>query len=160
LGVVKGPAADATEAPQRWGLLCNPVMKMISFFFVFPCNGAPVVWNWQGKTEVLGGGGDLSQCHFVHHKSHIDWPGIERNCTYYQVSVTCGKPQFFNTETHYFLFDNLEVSVVEGAQSFPSVAKTRARQVRHVSEGEYINIQNMHLLSQARDSIGEGVLFL
>jgi hypothetical protein len=32
------------------------VMKMISFF-VFHCNGAPVEWNWQGKTEVLGGGG-------------------------------------------------------------------------------------------------------
>ena len=28
-------------------------MKMISFF-VFPCNEAPVEWNWQGKTEVLG----------------------------------------------------------------------------------------------------------
>jgi hypothetical protein len=52
--VVKGPAADATDAPQPWGLLCNPVMKMILFFFVFPCNGAPVEWNWQGKTEVLG----------------------------------------------------------------------------------------------------------
>jgi hypothetical protein len=24
------------------------------FFFVFPCNGAPVEWNWQGETEVLG----------------------------------------------------------------------------------------------------------
>jgi hypothetical protein len=29
--------------------------KMISFFFIFPSNGAPVEWNWQGKTEVLGG---------------------------------------------------------------------------------------------------------
>jgi hypothetical protein len=29
---VKGPAADATDAPQPWGLLCNPVMKMINFF--------------------------------------------------------------------------------------------------------------------------------
>jgi hypothetical protein len=29
--------------------------KMISyFFFIFPSNGAPVEWNWQGKTEVLG----------------------------------------------------------------------------------------------------------
>ena len=28
-------------------------MKMISFF-LFPCNGAPVEWNWQGKPEVLG----------------------------------------------------------------------------------------------------------
>ena len=40
--VVKGPAADATNAPQPSGLLCNPVMKMINFFFVFPSNGAPV----------------------------------------------------------------------------------------------------------------------
>jgi hypothetical protein len=23
------------------------------FFFIFPCNRAPVEWNWQGKTEVL-----------------------------------------------------------------------------------------------------------
>jgi hypothetical protein len=23
-------------------------------FYVFPSNGAPVEWNWQGKTEVLG----------------------------------------------------------------------------------------------------------
>jgi hypothetical protein len=27
------------------------------FFSFFPCNVAPVEWNWQGKTEVLGGGG-------------------------------------------------------------------------------------------------------
>jgi hypothetical protein len=47
---IEGSAADA---PQPWGLFCNPVMKIISFF-VFPCNGAPVDWNWQGKTEVLG----------------------------------------------------------------------------------------------------------
>jgi hypothetical protein len=32
---VKGPAADATDAPQPWGLLYNPVIKMVSFFFVF-----------------------------------------------------------------------------------------------------------------------------
>jgi hypothetical protein len=25
------------------------------FFLFFPSNGAPVEWNWQGKTEVLGG---------------------------------------------------------------------------------------------------------
>jgi hypothetical protein len=24
-----------------------------------------------------GGGGDLSQCNFVYHKSHMDGPGIE-----------------------------------------------------------------------------------
>jgi hypothetical protein len=41
------------------------------FFFAFPSNGAPVELNWQGKTEVLGGK-NLSQCHFVHHKFHMD----------------------------------------------------------------------------------------
>jgi hypothetical protein len=33
--MVKGPAADATDAPQPWGLLCNTVMKMISVFSYF-----------------------------------------------------------------------------------------------------------------------------
>jgi hypothetical protein len=45
-------------------------------FFVFPYKWAPVEWNWQGKTEVLGGK-NLSQCHLVHHKSHMDWFWIE-----------------------------------------------------------------------------------
>jgi hypothetical protein len=46
--VVKGPAADATDAPQPWGFLCNPVMKMtmtmiiIIIFCPFPSNGAQV----------------------------------------------------------------------------------------------------------------------
>jgi hypothetical protein len=52
--VAKGPAADATDAPQPWGLLLNPVMKMISFL-VFPHNGVPVEWNWQGKTRNTRG---------------------------------------------------------------------------------------------------------
>jgi hypothetical protein len=51
--VVKGPAAGATDASQPLGLLCKPLMKMI-IFFVLPCNGASVEWNWQVKTEVLG----------------------------------------------------------------------------------------------------------
>jgi hypothetical protein len=47
--------ADATDAPQPWGFLCNPMMKMIIIIFCpFPSHGAPVEWNWQGKTEVLG----------------------------------------------------------------------------------------------------------
>jgi hypothetical protein len=40
---------------------------------LLPCNGA-----WEhGKTEVLWGGGGACQWHFVYHKSHMDWPGIE-----------------------------------------------------------------------------------
>jgi hypothetical protein len=53
--MVKGPSADATDALQPWGLLCNPMLTIC--FFVVPFNGALVEWNWQGKTEVLGGGG-------------------------------------------------------------------------------------------------------
>jgi hypothetical protein len=45
--VVKGPAADATDAPQQ---LCEED----DYFSIVSCNGAPVEWNWQGKTEVLG----------------------------------------------------------------------------------------------------------
>jgi hypothetical protein len=52
--VVKGPAADATDALQPWGSLCNPMMMMIIIFCPFRSNGAPVEWNWQGKTEELG----------------------------------------------------------------------------------------------------------
>jgi hypothetical protein len=43
---MKGPAADATDALQPWGLLCNPMMKMkmMIIFCPFPSNGAPVEW--------------------------------------------------------------------------------------------------------------------
>jgi hypothetical protein len=43
--VEKGPAADATDAPQPCGLLCNPVMMMMMIIIIicpFPSNGAPV----------------------------------------------------------------------------------------------------------------------
>jgi hypothetical protein len=35
-----------------------------------------VEWELAGETEVLRG--NLLQCHFVHHKSHMTWRGLER----------------------------------------------------------------------------------
>jgi hypothetical protein len=42
--VVKGLAADTTDALQPCDLLCNPMikMKMMIIFCPFPSNGAPV----------------------------------------------------------------------------------------------------------------------
>jgi hypothetical protein len=34
-----------------------------------------VEWRLEGETEVLGE--ILPQCQFVHHKSHMTWPGLE-----------------------------------------------------------------------------------
>jgi hypothetical protein len=70
--VVKCPAADAADAPQPWGLLCNPVMKMVSFLSFFRV--IEHRWNEIDRVKPKYSGKNLSQCHFVHHKSHIDWP--------------------------------------------------------------------------------------
>jgi hypothetical protein len=40
--VEKDPAAEATDAPQPYGSLCNLCDEDNQFFFTFPSNGAPV----------------------------------------------------------------------------------------------------------------------
>jgi hypothetical protein len=65
------PAADAMGAPQPWGLLCNSVMQVCSFFRVTEHR-----WNEIDGRKPRCSGKNLSQCHFVRHISHMDWPGI------------------------------------------------------------------------------------
>jgi hypothetical protein len=35
-------------------------------------------WELESEAEVLGG--NLPQFHFLHHKYHMTWPGIETGC--------------------------------------------------------------------------------
>jgi hypothetical protein len=41
--------------------------------------GTMVEWYWQGKLK--GWKQNLSQCHFVNHKSHMNWPVIEQGAS-------------------------------------------------------------------------------
>jgi hypothetical protein len=50
----EGPRSRCYRRTAALRLITQPCDEDDSFFSVFPSNGAPVEWNWQGKTEVLG----------------------------------------------------------------------------------------------------------
>jgi hypothetical protein len=78
------PISFYLRAPQQMlrthhsldGLLCKPVRKMMKFFFCFFIL-MEHLWNEIDRGKPKYSERTLSQCHFVHHKSHKDWPGIK-----------------------------------------------------------------------------------
>jgi hypothetical protein len=75
--LLKGPTADATDAPQPEGLLYNPVMRVAVVLFFVLFQVMEHRWNETDRGKPKYSEKNLSQCHFVHHKSLMDRSGIE-----------------------------------------------------------------------------------
>jgi hypothetical protein len=57
-------------------LVMKTKRKMISFFFSF-FQAMEYRWNEIDRGKPKYSVKNLSECHLVHHKSHMDWTGIE-----------------------------------------------------------------------------------
>jgi hypothetical protein len=73
---LKGPAADATDAPQSSRLIvqpCDEDGKVLFFFSVLMEHR----WNKIDRGKPKYSEKNLFQCHFVNHKSYMDRPDID-----------------------------------------------------------------------------------
>jgi hypothetical protein len=71
----EGPRSRCYGRIAALRIIVHPVMKMISFSPFFRLMKHR--WNEIDRENPKCSRKNLSQCHFVHHKSHTDWPGIE-----------------------------------------------------------------------------------
>jgi hypothetical protein len=68
-------------------------MRLSSLLPSFTSNGAPVEWNWQGKTD--NSEKKINQCHFVHHKSHMDLTWDRTRASVVRDIERCVKTKFW-----------------------------------------------------------------
>jgi hypothetical protein len=74
--LLKGPLADATDAPQPRRLIVQPYKEDEKVFFRFSVL-MEHRWNEIDRGKPKYSEKNLSQCHFSHQKSNMDLPGIE-----------------------------------------------------------------------------------
>jgi hypothetical protein len=79
LFVVKGPAAEATDAPHPWRLIVQPCDEDDEYDEVFFPFFLVMKYRWneidRGEPKYLAK--NPSQFQFVHHKYHMDGPRID-----------------------------------------------------------------------------------